>query len=73
MKRQRSDVSPMYSTSVAQRRAAKGGVLQLLDPVFELNPLSGFGQSIGAIELPPFFLSDIISLKTIDRAVLLLF
>ena len=33
-----------------------GGVLKLLDPVLELNPLNYFGQSICAAELPPFLL-----------------
>ena len=33
-----------------------GGVLKLLDPVLELNPLNDFGQSICAAELPPFLL-----------------
>ena len=33
-----------------------GGVLKLLDPVFELNPLNDFGQSICAAELSPFLL-----------------
>ena len=33
-----------------------GGVLNLLDPVLELNPLNDFGQSICAAELPPFLL-----------------
>ena len=33
-----------------------GGVLKLLDPVLELNPLNDFGQSIGAAELLPFLL-----------------
>jgi len=34
-----------------------GGVLKLLDPVFELNPLNDFGQSVCAAELSPFLLS----------------
>jgi hypothetical protein len=33
-----------------------GGVLKLLDPVLELNPLNDFWQSICAAELPPFLL-----------------
>ncbi len=33
-----------------------GGVLKLLDPVFELNPLNDFWQSICAAELSPFLL-----------------
>jgi hypothetical protein len=33
-----------------------GGVLKLLDPVFELNPLNDFGQSVCAAEPPPFLL-----------------
>ena len=33
-----------------------GGVLKLLDPVLELNPLNDFGQSICAAELPLFLL-----------------
>ena len=33
-----------------------GGFLKLLDPVFELNPLNDFGQSVCAAELSPFLL-----------------
>ena len=31
-----------------------GGVLKLLDPVFELNPLNDFGQAICSAEFSPF-------------------
>jgi len=37
-------------------RSFSGGVLKLLDPVFELNPLNDFWQSICAAELSPFLL-----------------
>ena len=45
-------------TSYAQKLVTGklGGVLKLLDPVLELNPLNDFGQSIGAAELSPFLL-----------------
>ena len=33
-----------------------GGVLKLLDPFLELNPLNDLGQLICAAELPPFLL-----------------
>ena len=33
-----------------------GGVLKLVDPVLELNPLNDFGQSVCAAELSPFLL-----------------
>ena len=45
-------------TSYAQKLVTVrlGGVLKLLDPVLELNPLNDFWQSICAAELPPFLL-----------------
>ena len=49
-----------------------GGVLKLLDPVRELNPLNDFRQSVFAAKFCYFFLIDIISLKFIDSAVFLL-
>ena len=47
-----------YASSYAQKLVTVrlGGVLKLLDPVLELNPLNDFGQSICAAELPPFLL-----------------
>ena len=45
-------------TSYAQKLVTVrlGGFLKLLDPVFELNPLNDFGQSVCAAELSPFLL-----------------
>jgi hypothetical protein len=37
--------------------ACSGGVLNLSNPVAELNPLDEFGQSVLTIELSPLFLS----------------
>ena len=34
-----------------------GGVLKLLDPVLELNPLNDLGQTVWPGDLTPFFLS----------------
>ena len=52
---------------------SSSGVFKFLDPVFELNPFNDFEQSMGATELPSFFLADVISLKIIEMAILLLF
>ena len=48
----------LRSASYAQKLVTVrlGGVLKLLDPVLELNPLNDFWQSICAAELPPFLL-----------------
>ena len=49
-----ADTIPSYAQKLVTDKL--GGVLKLLDPVLELNPLNDFGQSIGAAELSPFLL-----------------